>query len=67
VSNRGSLTISSPLAFAEGLFIFYEIILLKRRISNLKGRIYSKAIVIIILAFIYNKKAIQINNESKEG
>jgi len=32
VSNRGSLTIPSPLAFAEGLFCFYQLFFRKRRI-----------------------------------
>jgi len=32
LSNRGSLSISSPLAFAEGLFVFYKLFYKKRRI-----------------------------------
>jgi len=32
VSNRGSLTIPNPLAFAEGLYLFYKLFYRKRRI-----------------------------------
>jgi hypothetical protein len=35
VSNRGSQTIPSPLAFTEGLFLFFmKLFLRKRRISS---------------------------------
>ena len=40
VFNRGSLTITSPLAFAEGLFIFFELFYRKRRIFNKLYSIY---------------------------
>jgi hypothetical protein len=34
---QGSQTVSSPLAFAEGLFIFIKLFSRKRRIFNIKG------------------------------
>ena len=34
LSNRGSSSISSPLAFAEGLFYFFELFYMKRRFLN---------------------------------
>jgi hypothetical protein len=41
LSNRGSQTITGPLAFAEGLF-YLELFYTKRRIFNIKSRIVIK-------------------------
>jgi hypothetical protein len=41
LTNRGSQTITSPLAFAEGLFCL-ELFYTKRRIFDIKSRIVIK-------------------------
>jgi len=40
----GELANSSPLAFAEGLFVLYKLFFQKRRIFNLKSRIMTKIV-----------------------
>jgi hypothetical protein len=49
----GEPDISSPLAFAEGLFCFYKYFYIKRRIFKLNYRIIIKIANLVELRFLF--------------